>query len=147
MEHLNKMLRLSIAERWLLIKAALLLGTIGLGKRLLPFRTLGWLLVRAAGAPTGPRRTNPHPTDTIVWAVQACRLRVLGSNNCLTQALGTQVLLARHGYPAQVHIGVTRREQGRFQAHAWVESEGRVIIGGTGLERFASLTVLEGEEP
>jgi hypothetical protein len=128
-----------------LIKVALLLGAIGLGKRLLPFRTLRWLLARAAGAPAGPRRTDPHSTDTIVWAVQAS-LRVLGSNSCLTQALGAQVLLARRGYPALIHIGVTRREQGRFQAHAWVENEGRVVIGGTGLERFASLAVLEGEE-
>jgi hypothetical protein len=122
-------------------------GAIGLGKRLLPFKTLRWLLARAAGAPTGPRRTEPHSTDMISWAVQACRLRILGSNSCLTQALGAQVLLARHGYPALIHIGVTRREQGQFQAHAWVESEGRVIIGGTGLERFATLAVLEGEEP
>jgi len=147
MERLHRFFRLSIAERWLLIKAALLLGIIGLGKRLLPFRTLRWLLARAAGAPARPRCTDPHSSDTIVWAVQAASLHILGSSSCLTQALGAQVLLARRGYPALIHIGVTRREQGQFRAHAWVESEGRVLIGGTGLERFAPLAVLEHRQP
>jgi hypothetical protein len=143
MDCLHRFFRLSVAERWLLLKAALLLGSIGLGKRLLPLRTLRWLLARAAGAPAGPRRTDPHSTDTIVWAVRVASSHILGSNNCLTQALGAQLLLARRGYPARIHIGVTRSEQGQFRAHAWVESEDKVIIGGTGLERFASLAVLE----
>jgi hypothetical protein len=48
----------------------------------------------------------------------------------LTQALAGQVLLAQYGYPAVVHLGVTKEEgQGTFQAHAWMESDGKIVIG------------------
>jgi hypothetical protein len=55
------------------------------------------------------------------------------------------VLLARRGYPTFVHIGVVRGEQEQFQAHAWVVTEGKVVIGGSELERYAPLAVLEVE--
>ena len=49
---------------------------------------------------------------------------------CLTQALAGQVLLERYGYPALVHVGVTKKaKNGTFQAHAWLESDGKVVIG------------------
>jgi hypothetical protein len=39
-----------------------------------------------------------------------------------------------------VHIGVVRSEEGKFEAHAWVESEGRAVIGGHALECYTPLT-------
>lgn len=50
---------------------------------------------------------------------------------CLTQALAGQALLTHCGYPAIVHVGVTRAEGAgnAFQAHAWLESDGKVVIG------------------
>jgi hypothetical protein len=53
------------------------------------------------------------------------------------------MLLARRGYPALLHIGVAKGKEGQFQAHAWVESEGKVVIGGAGLGCFTTLAVLE----
>jgi hypothetical protein len=55
------------------------------------------------------------------------------------------VLLARHGHPALVRIGVVRGEGGGVQAHAWVESEGAVVIGGAELDRYTPLAGLEKE--
>jgi hypothetical protein len=46
--------------------------------------------------------------------------------------LATQLLLAQRGYPADLRIGFTRSKGGRMSAHAWVEFDNRVIIGGTG---------------
>ena len=66
-----------------------------------------------------------------------------GAKTRLNQALVTQMLLARRGYPALLHIGVAKGKEGQFQAHAWVESEGKVVIGGSGLECFTPLAVLE----
>jgi hypothetical protein len=51
--------------------------------------------------------------------------------NCLPQAMTTQILLGRYGHPATLRIGVGHNEAGNFQAHAWVESYGAVVIGGT----------------
>jgi len=59
--------------------------------------------------------------------------------SCLTQALALQRLLARRGLESSLFLGVDRavtpseaprpRAKG-FEAHAWVEWRGRVLIGG-----------------
>jgi hypothetical protein len=54
------------------------------------------------------------------------------------------MLLARIGQPAALRIGVARSEEGRFQAHAWVESQGRIVVGKLpDLRRYAVLPPLE----
>jgi len=52
------------------------------------------------------------------------------------------MLLARRGYPALVYIGVVRDDSDELQAHAWVKSEGEVVIGGFELERYTPLATL-----
>jgi hypothetical protein len=42
-----------------------------------------------------------------------------------------------------VRIGVAKGEGGKLEAHAWVECEGNVIIGGYELERYTSLVALD----
>lgn len=143
MELLRRFLLLPTADRWLLIKAALLLEAIRLGMRLLQLQTLRRLLARMADAPARrPRHAKHASADRVAWAVEVASRHTLGVKSCLTQALAAQVLLARRGYPALLHIGVTRGEREQFRAHAWVESEGKVVIGGSELERFTPLAVL-----
>jgi hypothetical protein len=144
---LRKFLLLPAADRWLLIKAALLLEAIKVGVRLLPFRTLRRLVARAAAAPAGGLWQAEYASaERVVWAVQVASQRMPRAKSCLTQALAAQVLLARRDYSAQLHIGVARGEREQFRAHAWVESEGKVVIGRSGLEHFTPLAVLKGQE-
>ena len=138
----RKFLLLPAADRWLVIKAALLLEGIALGKRLLPFRILHRILARAADTPIVPWHADCSSSHRVAWAVEAASRHMPGAKACLTQAFAAQVLLARRGYPALLHIGVAKGERGQFRAHAWVESEGKVIIGGLGLEDFTPLTTL-----
>jgi hypothetical protein len=145
MEPLRKFLLVPCADGWLLIKAALLMEAIKLSMLLLPFRTLMRFLARVADWPMGPWHVGYHSGDRVAWAVEMASWRMPGAKSCLTQALAAQVLLGRRGYPTLLHIGVARGEQGRFQAHAWVESEGKVVTGGTGLENFIPLAVFKGE--
>jgi hypothetical protein len=42
---------------------------------------------------------------------------------------------------------VAKGRQGRLEAHAWVESDGRIIVGGVGAELFTPILALEGERP
>jgi hypothetical protein len=59
------------------------------------------------------------------------------------KALTGQILLNRAGVKHQLHIGVAARAG--FEAHAWIECCGRVLIGGN--ERYGSYTsilVIEG---
>jgi hypothetical protein len=145
MEHLRKFLHLSTVERRLLIKTALLLEAIKLGMRLLPFRTLRRLMSLVVDAPIKPQCEDHPSIERVAWAVQVASRYAPGVKTCLTQALATQVLLARRGYPALLHLGVTRGEQEQFQAHAWVVAEGKVVIGGSEFRSYAPLAILEVE--
>lgn len=139
MERLRKLLRLSVADGWLLLKAALLLEVIKLSLRLLPFRLLHRLSNRATAARS--RREGPHSADRVAWAVETASRYTPGVKTCLAQALTAQVMLARRGHPATLYIGVARGGE-QLQAHAWVESGGRPVIGGHDLERYTLLAAL-----
>ena len=70
--------------------------------------------------------------------------RYVPAATCLTQALATQFLLTRQGQVSSLRIGVTKTEAGEFKAHAWLESEGKIIIGGVeGSRRYTVLQPLE----
>jgi len=55
-------------------------------------------------------------------------------------------LFIQHGHPADVRIGVVKNETGGLIAHAWVESDGRVVVGDSSdLSRYARLPPLPPE--
>jgi len=65
--------------------------------------------------------------------------RLVPRASCLTQALALQRLLARRGLESSLFLGVDRagKPSGAaralskgFEAHAWVEWRGRILIGG-----------------
>lgn len=148
MGRLHKFLSLSAAERRLLVQAALLLSVVRLGLWLLPFQSLRRSLARLARGPAKERNAGGLPLDRFVWAVEAASRYVPGARTCLVQALAGQVLLVRRGYPVQLRIGVTKGEEGKLEAHAWLESEGQIVIGGTeSPSRFTPFPHLEGESP
>ncbi len=61
---------------------------------------------------------------------------------CLTQALAAFVLLKSSTFPATFRIGVARNEFGNFEAHAWTESDGIVVIGGSKSELYQKYALL-----
>src|SRR5439155_15806549 len=129
MKRFGKLLRLAHAERVLLVEAALLLGAIGLGLRLLPFGRLRDLLDRLSRPRQGLRPRARLPAARIAWAVERMSRVVPGARSCLVQALAAQTLLARRGCHSSVRIGVAHPSGESLHAHAWVESEGRGVLG------------------
>jgi hypothetical protein len=109
--------------------------SIRLALWLLPFRVVRAAVRRFAA----PRRgfMNRPTVDDVTSAV-ARAARVVPRATCLTQSLTASVLLGRHGYPTTLRLGVAR-EAGRFDAHAWVECEGRVVVGDADLHRYAAV--------
>lgn len=147
MKRLRKFLHLPPSDRRLLVSTAVLLGAIRLGLRLLPFRTLQRVLTRLEQAPTAsPRHTNRSSVDRLAWAVTVAS-RYVPKATCLTQALAAQTLLGRRGHLSRLHVGVAKGEEGRLKAHAWLESQGRVIVGGGELSRYTLLPNMERERP
>jgi hypothetical protein len=145
MELLRKLRRLPAADVALLVEAVLWLGATRLGLWLLSLKQLRRLLARAAGSSLRWHRSTPS-VERIVWAVSAAQ-RVVRAT-CLPQALAAEALLLRSGYTASLRVGVVRTAPGRLVAHAWVENDGRVVLGDLReLSRYAPLPPLPGATP
>ena len=142
---LRRFLTLSREEQWLLVHASLLLTVIFLAHGRMRFTTLRRLVVRPLRRGDTPVKRDPRLADRVVWAVTAASQRAPGWATCLTQALAVQALLARRGYASSLHIGVMHGDQRELKAHAWVEDEGRILIGGppSQVEQFSRLTVFD----
>ena len=144
MRKIRRFVSLTSRERQLFLHALALLSVIRLGLERLSFQNLRRWLARL---PLNRRQSAPPVTSappetiaTIVWAVEAAsRLQPRGVK-CLARALATQHLLALNGYVAHLRIGVTKEASGNLEAHAWVEYQGKVIIGG--LQHLSAFTPL-----
>lgn len=64
--------------------------------------------------------------------------RLVPGASCLTQALALQHVLSKCGERSSLILGVDADNKSKFQAHAWIEWRGRVIIGGP-VERWKPL--------
>jgi hypothetical protein len=147
MRPLSRFLRLPSGERRLLTEAVLLLLLIQVSLKRVPFAMLRRLLVRShAGSGRSPE-ADQLVVDQAVWAVTAASQRLSRWTTCLTRGLTLQAMLARRGCRARLHVGVGRGVQGELEGHAWVEREGRVLIGGPAVEvaRFSRLATFEVE--
>ena len=140
MNRLNKFLRLSFNEKILLVRISLLLATTRLSLSLLPFTTLRKVL--ATISPLIAGGGEAWSEDRLVWAVGAAS-RYVPRATCLAHALAIQLVLKQSGRQASLHIGVNGVEGNHLDAHAWVESQGRVLFGGSNLGSYTHLLALE----
>lgn len=124
---LRRFLRLPACKRRLLIRAAVLLALMRAGLWLLPFKAV-LRLTRRIGERAPPSDSGDLPVGPIIWAVRRASRFVPGAT-CLTQALVGRVLLARAGHPSEVRIGVRKDPVRGFEAHAWLEHRGEVVLG------------------
>jgi hypothetical protein len=113
-------------ERRLLLEALLVVPVA----RIVPVRVLLDLRARNRRAPGALDAFDALDGDRIVWAASAVDTR-LPRSTCLTRALAASLLLTLHGHPATLRLGV-EREDGELAAHAWLESNGRAVVGEAG---------------
>lgn len=140
MRLLNKLLGLAAADRNLLIEAGLAIRAIRLGLALLGYGRMRRIMERWSEPPAATPSPDPAEIQRVVWAVRAVGRRTLRGKPCLTEGMATRLLLKRRGLTAELRIGVLLPEDGRLKAHAWIEHEGRILIGGLpDLERFTPL--------
>jgi len=143
MTRLQRLRSLDADERRLLLSASALHVTIGAALLLLPFRAARRLVARLAQGRKSQRPVDARTVDRVAWAVGAAGRHLPLGKRCLTQALVAQVLLARRGQPACLRLGVARRENGEFRAHAWIECEGRIVVGGKSASGYTALPAFE----
>ena len=140
MRRIHKFLNLSSNERRLLIKTWVLLGIIRLGLELFPLSTLRKLLLKLRFLFSVS--IKDFSGEYLVWSV-AVVSPYIPKTTCLAQALAAQFLLHQAGHQARLHIGVEEPEKGSLKAHAWVESQGKILIGGFDINRYTHLLALE----
>ena len=104
-----------------------------------PFR---WL--RPAVIAISQKRSRTPGRQTIKqlsWAVSGVS-RYVPRATCLTQALALHVLVRRAGLESRLCVGVAK-DGSELESHAWVESEGKVCIGGGNIDRFATIMAFD----
>jgi hypothetical protein len=122
-----------------LVRATILLLVARLALLLLPFPRVFRFVDR--GRRSGRRLTGREPGSpadgedlaTLIWAVDVMGSRLFPDSPCLTQAVVVHRLLRKEGRPSEFRIGVRKDGQRKFGAHAWIESDGEVLIGGDAL--------------
>ena len=143
MHKVHVFMHLNWRERLLVVEALAIVVMVRLGLKLLPFQKLRALVNKAGQHRVGSRNSAAAPIDRVAWTVRAVSEFVPGAT-CLTQALSGQVLLARRGYPTCLHIGVAKERQDELAAHAWLECDGRIVLGDHGfLAVYAPFPSLE----
>jgi hypothetical protein len=136
MRRLAKFFRLSFSDQRLLMRAVLAVVSAKLAIRTLRLpaaraavkrlERLGWVV-------------RPARAERIVWAVETAGGAIPGMKNCLVQAVAAEAMLIRAGHPCELRIGAAKNGPRELIAHAWLESEGRVLIGDFELDRYAPL--------
>lgn len=135
MSPLAKFAHLPAAHKRVLLAAAGWLVLASIALRSLPFRTAKRIFSCHVAA-----TRDKISVETLCWAIAAAARRIPGCR-CLAQALAGARLLRAHGVAADVVIGVAAPAGGTLDAHAWVISNDRVLIGGALSEqRFTVLT-------
>lgn len=130
-------------DRSLLIKSWVWLAVIRVGLYIFPFETLRtWIASRAPTSSTKSLDEQSTCVNRVTWAVYAASRYLPGAQTCLVQALATQRLLVRRGVSARLLIGLRRASNGVFEGHAWVESDGQIVMGKAGHQRFVPLKSL-----
>lgn len=121
---------LSLLEWQLLVTSAILLPLTALGLHLFGLkRTQQFMKYFTPATP----KTSPLEEQEVQDCQMIARMVTIAANhslylaNCLNIALITWWLLKRKGITTEFKIGA-RKEDDNFQAHAWVEHKGTVLV-------------------
>jgi hypothetical protein len=137
---------LAPGDRRLLLEALRWLATARLALWVMPFRRVQQRF--DAHEPSSVDATwDASAPAAVARAIRRAR-RLVPAATCLPQALAGRAMLAKRGIACDLRIGVAKDEHGHLQAHAWVEVEGRVVVGDLpDLARFSPVRSLPGSAP
>jgi hypothetical protein len=127
--------RLRWADRAIIAEAAVLLALARICVLTVPFRILVKWLDRVPDAPA----SDPVLVARVGRSVAAAARNVPWNAVCLPQAIAAKAMLARRGQGSAFHLGATIEDGGKFSAHAWLECDGRIVIGAAGIHGMSHL--------
>jgi hypothetical protein len=125
--------QLSSVDRSVLLQSIILITSIRITLPLISFRFLQRFVAR-----TPSLSIRRFDSSQIAWGITNGARAIPGAT-CLIQALAAQALLLRHGYEPKLTIGV-RKDRNQLSAHAWVECDQHILVGGPDVDEYRRLT-------
>jgi hypothetical protein len=126
-ERIRRFSALGRTARGLFLRAAALLPLISLSLRLHGFRKTQAFLQRFLSASNNEADSAaPDRAALTVRMVRAAVRHGFGHPTCLEESLALWWLLGRQGIASALRIGVRKQDE-KFEAHAWVEREGTAL--------------------
>jgi transglutaminase superfamily protein len=125
LESLRRFSTLERPAQMLFLRALALLPLVSLSLKLGGFRPTRSLLQKTLSPPILPMDSDSASKNVTLTAhmVNAADRRGLVHPSCLAKSLTLWWLLGRQGIASRLRIGI-RKENGKLEAHAWVESNG-----------------------
>lgn len=141
---LRRFYRLESRDRRLLVRTGMVLAAVRVCIWVLPFRVARRFIVPPRPVHSADRLT----ASRVRWAIGIAQ-RLIPDATCLPQAIAAESLLIRDGHDVALRIGVMKNAAGKIEAHAWVECEGRVVVGDLpeGLGKYTQLPPLPPAHP
>ena len=126
-KRIQRFSQLERRQRGLFMRASVLLPLISMSLRWRGFRKTKALLQRFLPASYGYKIPDAQKDARLTAEmVRAAGRNGIDRPSCLEMSLTLWWLLARQGIASDLRVGV-RKEEGKFEAHAWVECEGEVL--------------------
>jgi hypothetical protein len=124
-----RFLALAPADRRLFLQAAIAVPLVRTALRVVGFRRCQAALNRLTPVRVRPAAAPPVLDDVTRLArlVRAAAHHGVVDRNCLTESMAIWWLLRRCGLESDIRIGVRIDDDGRLDAHAWVEWAGTAL--------------------
>ena len=138
MPSLRKAFELPIPEWFLVFRAAFWFAIVEVGLRILRFTTLIKMLGNRK-LPQKARGSQSCGVERVAYCVELASRFDPVQATCLKKALVLYALLIRRGLDVRLFIGAAKTKTdlaNRIDYHAWIEHQGRVILGGGKSERY-----------
>ncbi|ORC32660.1 hypothetical protein B4O97_15995 [Marispirochaeta aestuarii] len=143
-ERFKKFFLLTSAEKYLFLSSWLWLSRVRKSLRKKPFKTVLSNVNKLAEKRKSVSNVKIS-ADDISLAVERCSGIFHGNCDCLPKALAGRILFARYGYNTVLRIGAVRSSGSDFTAHAWLESDGKIVVGDIpGIKDFKLFEGIEG---
>ena len=126
---------LSLADKWLLLRAAAWLAIARLRLAVTPFQKL----IEGLSEEQGSLEPDPDLLQRVGFAVSTAAANVPWRSDCFPQTIAARSILKRHGYTSTVHLGVDRVGKDDLLGHAWLTCGDTVVTGGADLDRYTEV--------
>lgn len=127
--------KLSLADKWLFVRAAFWLAVARVWLAFVPFPKLA----RRLSSKPAFADADPDLLRRIGFAVSAAGANVPWRSDCFPQSIAAYKLLQRHGYSSTIHLGVDKEGEEDLLAHAWLSCGDTVVTGAAERDRFAEI--------